>query len=190
MEGVGEADVAAVLTSVTAYGGQLAAVFHNYSLLAERIPRGFEGFLNILDATVAALKEVLTLFNDEHATTSNHRDGKNVFSETGLRYVKLLSSECGTTLRNVEVAIEEACLSSLQEHKALLKQKRKGSNQKAVDPLLVKLDEKDFLRNVEKMTWAWAEDGIGECMERLYDLQLHLVLVSQVVTVTNLSQDV
>lgn len=187
MEGIGAQDVAAVLTSVAAYGGQLAAVFHNYSLIAETIPAGFEGAINILDATVATLKQVLTLLKDEASSNA-----KKVFSEEGLKYVQLLALECATTLAKVEPIIEEACLER-KERKALQKQKRKTSPKKLVtvlDPLSLTLDEKEFLEKIEKTKWSWATDDIEKCMERLYDLQLHLLLVFQVVTVSALSSDV
>jgi len=185
MEGIRAQDVAAVLTSVAAYGGQLAAVFHNYSLIAETIPGGFEGAINILDATVATLKQVLTLLKDEAS-------GDRKFSEEGIKYVQLLALECATTLAKVEPIIEEACLER-KERKALQKQKRKTSSKKLVtvlDPLSLTLDEKEFLEKIEKTKWSWATDDVEKCMERLYDLQLHLLLVFQVVTVSALSSDV
>jgi hypothetical protein len=187
MEGIKVDDVAAILTSVAAYGGQLAAVFHNYSLTAERIPCGFEGAINILDATVATLKQILAPLNDEAGAS-----GKKLFSEEGLKYVHLLASDCATTLSEVEPAIEEACLER-QERKALRKRKKKASYIKFIvvpDPLSLKLDEKEFLEKVEKTKWSWAIGDIEKCMERLYELQLHILLVFQVVTVCALSRDV
>lgn len=187
MEGIRADNVAAVIKSAATYGGHLAAVFHNYSLIAERIPSGFEGAINILDATVATLKQILAPLNDEAAAS-----GKKLFSEEGLKYVHLLALESAITLSKVESAIEEACLDR-QERKALLKQKKKPSYKTSVtvpDPLSLKLDEKKFLEKVETTKWSWAIDDIEKCMERLYDLQLHVLLVFQVVTVSALSRDV
>jgi len=187
MEGSRVQYVAAVLTSVAAYGGQLAAVFHNYSLIADTIPGGFEGAINILDATVATLKQVLTLLKDEASSAK-----PNLFSEEGIKYVHLLALECATTLAKVEPTIEEACLER-KERKALQKQKRKTSSKKLItvlDPLSLNLDKKEFLEKIEKTKWSWATNDIEKCMERLYDLQLHLLLVFQVVTVSALSSDV
>jgi len=184
MEELGADNVAAVLSSVASFGGQLAAVFHNYSLIAERIPPGFEGAINILDATVATLKQVLSLLNDEASNGS-----KKLFSEEGLRYVNLLALECATTLAKVEPIIETGCLGR-KERNILLKQKRKAKKVITTpDPLSLSLDEKEFLEKIEKTRWSWANSDIEALMERLYDLQLHLLLVFQVVTVSALSRD-
>lgn len=175
--------VAAILTSVAGYGGQLAAVFHNYALIAERIPCGFEGAINILDATVAVLKQVLSLVKDEV-------EGKKLFSLEGLTYVQLLAQESANTLAKVEPLIAEACLERV-DRKAKRKQRKRVANKLVidVDSLSLKLDEKDFLDKVEKAKWGWASDEIEKNMERLYDLQLHLLLIFEVVKVGALSKD-
>jgi hypothetical protein len=109
MEDIRPETVSTVLKSVSSYGGQLAAVFHNYSLIADRIPGGFEGAINILDATVITLNQVLTLLKDE-PKAPYRINGKKLFSEEGLKYVHLLALECASTLARVEPIIEEACL--------------------------------------------------------------------------------
>jgi hypothetical protein len=179
-------EVAAILTSIAAYGGQLAAVFHSHALIAEKIPCGFEGAINILDATVAVLKQVLGLVKDE-------ADGKKLFSEEGLLYVLILAKESAKTLAKVEPIVANACLER-KDRKAKLKESRKASSLrlnvvKEFNPLFLSLDEKEFLDKVEKAKWSWAADEVEECMERLYDLQLHLLLIFEVVTVSELSKD-
>jgi hypothetical protein len=177
-------NVAAILASVAGYGGQLAAVFHNYALIAKKIPSGFEGAINILDATVAVLKQALSLVEDEV-------EGKKVFSEEGLFYVRLLAQESANTLAKVEPILKEACLGR-EERKSKRKQKKRAELLSAggnFNPLLLKLDEKHFLEIVEKAKWSWATDDIEKCMERLYDLQLHLLLVFEVVKVGMLSKE-
>ena len=165
METVQADNVGALLTNVAAYGGQLAAVFHNFALIAERIPCGFEGAINILDATVATLNQVLTLLNDEA-----EGKGKKLFSDEGLKYVHLLAKECGTTLFKVEPIIVEACLSRkerTQLHKSRRQRGKKAKSKKPepeVDLTTLKLDEKDFLEKVEKTRWSWAIRDVEECM--------------------------
>ena len=184
MDMVKAANVASILTSVAEYSGQLAVVFHNYALITEKIPCGFEGAINILDATVAVLKQVLSLVKDE-------AEGKKLFSEEGLTYVEILAQESANTLAKVEPIIAEACLER-KDRKAKRKLSKKAAAKKLVievDPLSLKLDEKDFLEKVEKTKWSWAIDDIEKCMERFYDLQLHLLLVFEVVTVGALSKD-
>src|SRR4051794_9889445 len=121
MEETSPESVVAVLRSVSSYGGQLAAVFHNYSLIAERIPSGFEGAINILDATVTTLKQVLTLLEA--------RASKKLFSADGLQYVNLLAVECASTLAKVEPAIDEGCLDR-KDRKTLQKRKKKAASKK------------------------------------------------------------
>ena len=177
-------NIAAILTSVAAYGGQLAAVFHNYALIAKKIPCGFEGAINILDATVAVFKQVLSLVEDEIKS-------KIIFSEDGLSYVRLLAQESANTLAKVEPILKEACLDR-EERKSKRKQKKRAASLSVrgdFNPLLLKLDEKHFLETVEKAKWSWATDDIEKCMESLYDLQLHLLLVFEVVKVGVLSKD-
>jgi valyl-tRNA synthetase len=168
--------VAAILTSVAGYGGQLAAVFHNYALTAEKIPPGFEGAVNILDATVAVLKQVLKLAKDD-------AEGKKLFSVKGLTYVQALAQESAKTMAKVEPIIAEACLHR-DEREAKRKQSKKTKKVLTeIDPISLKIDEKDFFNKVEAVKWSLAKNAIDNCMERLYDLQLHLLLVSEVVKV-------
>ena len=175
--------IATSLRSVAEYGDQLGAVFHKHALTAKKIPRGFEGAINILDATVAVLKPVLDLVNQE-------ADGKKFFSIEGLAYVELLVQECANTLAKVEPTMSEAGLER-EERKARRKQSKKAAKKltTAVDPRSLMLDEKDFLNKVENAQWHWAGEGPMKVMERLYDLQLHLLLISEVVSVGALSKD-
>jgi hypothetical protein len=183
-------NVAAITKKVAAYGSQLAAVFHSYALSAEKIPRGFEGAINILDATVATLNQVLSLLKSE-AEGNEADSGKRLFSEEGLKYVKLLATECATTLAKVQPIVADACLNA----KELKAKRRRDKRELAkngplnVDIGALELDEKTFLVTVESTKWSLATSEIEECMERLYDLQLHLLLVYQVVTVGIMSRD-
>lgn len=176
--------VATTLTSVAAYGGQLAKVFHNYALIAENIPCGFEGTVNILDAAVIVLQQVLTLVKDE-------AEGKKLFNGVGLAYAQLLGQQSANTLVKVQPIIAEACLEG-KERKAKRNLKKKEARRiipQEIDLLSLKLDEKAFLKEIEAAKWSRAFDEIEECMERLYDLQLHLLLLYEVVTVGALFKD-
>jgi hypothetical protein len=191
MDQLSAGNVAAITKTVAAYSGQLSAVFHNYALSAEKIPHGFEGAINILDATVVTLNQVLSLLKSEADGIEAGR-GKKLFSDEGLEYVKLLASECATTLAKVEPIIADACLDAKELKAKRRRQKRKlaKNGPVSVDFAELKLDEKAFLDIVENTKWSLATEEIEECMERLYDLQLHLLLVFQVVTVWVMSRDV
>jgi len=184
---VDTSNVAATLTSIIDYGGQIAGVFHNFALIAETIPSGFEGSINILDATIATLKQVLGLLKDEVES-----DGKKkLFSEEGLTYVQVLAKECASTLVRVEGATAKAVRD--EEHGSRSrkgKKAKKAKKNEVIEIETLKLDEKDFLEKVENAKWRLATDDLEECMERLYELQMHLLLVFQVVTIGVLSQDV
>lgn len=176
--------VARQAQSVAAYGAQIAAVFHNHSLAAERIPAGFEGGINILDSTVTTLKQALELLNEEAA-------GRKLFNDEGLKYVQLLTLESATMLAKVEPLLANACLPP-REAREKRKAERKAvaeKGEKKIDPLELKLDEKAFLETLETAKWSRVNMEMEALMDRLYDLQLHLLLVFQVVKVGALSKD-
>ena len=182
--------VGTVLTNVITYVAQLAAVFHNYALIAEPVPRGLGSARKGLDATITTLNQVLTLLKDE-AKDQNQK----LFSDEGLEYVWLLATECAIILVKIEPIIVEACLS--RKERTQLHRSRRQRGKKAysktlepeVDLTKLKLDEKGLLEKLEKTRWSWAIKDIEECMKRLNELQLHLLLVFQVITVGALSKN-
>lgn len=176
--------ISVAVKNVAAYGGKLAGVFHEYALIAERVPSGFEGATNILDATVASLNQISRLLGDDDKSLG-------LFSPDGILYVQLLVRECAKTLAKVEPIINDACLPR-KEFKAKVKRDKKElatKGPRAVIPCELELDEKAFLEKVENTKWSLAEGPLEDDMERMYDLQLHLLLVFQVVTVGALSKD-
>lgn len=184
-------NVASITKKVAAYGSQLSSVFHSHSLSAEKIPPGFEGAVNVLDATVATLNQVLSLLEIE-VVAVEVGVGKGHFSQAGLEYVLLLAGECATTLAKVEPIVGNACLSAKELKAKRRREKRELAKNGPVkiDIGGLNLDQKAFLDTVENAKWSLATGEIEECMERLYDLQLHLLLVFQVVTVEIMSRDV
>lgn len=190
MEPVRVEAVAAITTSVSKYGSQLASVFHNYALVAERPPRGLEGAINILDATVVQLKHILTLLRDESGNIEN--DGKKrLFSDEGLQYVRLLTLESAATLAKIEPTIVKA---TADQKYSKPKGRRPGKlvvnkENYAVNIESMKLNETAFLDKVEKLRWRYVESSFDDVMERLHDLQLHFLLLFQVVTLGTLSRD-
>lgn len=178
---------------VVGYGRQLATVFHQYAAIAKKVPYGFEGATNILDAAITTLTQILDLLKEETVDPKGFT-GKKLFSPEGISYVKQLVAECAKTLVKIEPIIADSCLSS-REYRAK-KRSDKKSLAKDGPPSMetvfssMKLDEKDFLAKLEKMDYIAINMPIERCMDRLYDLQLHLLLVFQVVTVGALSRDV
>jgi len=181
-------ELAAVVCSVAAYGRQISAVFHNYSLIAKSIPRDFLVVTNLLDASVATTRQLHTLL-----TPPNEELQKpHLFSNEGLKYVHLLVLEIATVLTKIEPALEEAALTR-QEHKKLQKQKRNAGTKTVdtvLDPLKLRIDEKAFLEKAETTKWDVAIDDLSDYIPRLYELQLRVLLVFQVGTVAKLSKDV
>jgi hypothetical protein len=179
--------VALITKKVADYGAQIAAVLHTHSLTAERVPRDFEGSINILDSTVTTLRQALDLLNEEAA----HK-GQKLFSEEGIKYVHLLTTECATTLAKIEPLLVKATLTPT-EAREKRKLERKAVAEKGkpkVDPLQLRLDDKAFLEVVETAKWSRIlAEMEEEVVNKLYDLQLHLFIIVQVVKVGSLSRD-
>jgi hypothetical protein len=184
-------NVVAAIKQVAAYGGQLASVFHTYALTARRLPRGFEGAINILDATTTSLNQFLDLFKHE-AENLNNGSSRRLFSDEGLKYVLLLTTQCAITLTKVEPIVKDACLGrkELQAKRKLDKKTLARDGEPGIDLSSLKLDEKALLDTIECTKWNYVSTHIESCMDRLYDLQLHLLLVSQVARVSLLSGEV
>lgn len=180
----GTENIVVLLTSVARYGGQLTAVFHNYALTCDHLAIDFEGSISIFDATVVTLKQVLELVKD------HVENGKDLFSQQGLEYAHLLAVECGNTFVRIETATKEGGLSR-EERRALKKETNGPPTVLPASTLAdLTLDEKSFLKSVEKGIRAWKNMDVWDFIKRLHDLQLHLLLVYQVVTVGALSKDV
>lgn len=185
------ADVAAALTSVISYSEQLTTVFHNYILVTVFTPVSVEDTISTLNTTVTTLKQVLSLLKDQAGVSDVSKGRSSVFNEDGLKYVHLLALEAAKALAAIEPIVEEGCLTR-KERKGLLKKRRKNSHKKSTkvpDISSLKLDEQKFLETVEATTWNSVAFELRGKTERLYDLQLHLLLVHQVATVGLLSQD-
>jgi hypothetical protein len=135
------------------------------------------------DATNTTFVQILEILRDDGDT------GKRLISNEGLRYCRLLAARCARVLASIEPAIDEACLDG-DDRKASKKQKTRAVIENFVsliDPLKLKLDEDDFLERLEKTKWTLAMVDIEECMEELYELQLHTLLLLQVLSVNALS---
>jgi hypothetical protein len=194
IEGVGRmeapiaANVAARVTQVATYGLQIATVFHQYTSTAERIPPGFKGTINTLDATNATLNQILKFLKDE-VEAGRNASGRKLFSDEGLIYVQLLATECGKSLFMVERTVVGACMDR-KDLKSSYKRMKKGKPAKKIDFTALELEnDKTFLEKVENTRWSYASDLMEGYIERLYDLQLHLLLVFQVISVSELSRD-
>ncbi|KAF4627447.1 hypothetical protein G7Y89_g10708 [Cudoniella acicularis] len=176
---------------VVSYGRQLATVFHQFALTADRVPYGYEGAINILDATITTLNQIVALLKDETEGLKNCTQ-KLLFSSEGITYVKQLVSECAKTLARIEPIITDASLPR-KEFRAKSKRDKKAAAKNGEPDVVyssLKLDEKTLLEKVERMDYSLINISIEDCMDRLYDLQLHLLLVFQVVTVGHLSRDI
>jgi hypothetical protein len=175
-------DIVALLTSVTSYGGQLSTVIHNHVLTCDPHPGDFEGYGSALNGISSTLSQILGLVRDhlEH--------GKNVFSTQGLDYAHLLAAEFGNTLFNIETTVANGCLDR-EERKALKKKQKSAPATVApvIDLTNLSLDEEAFLKAIEKVSPTREQHDIRKSFSRLHFLQLHLVLLYQVVTFGTLS---
>lgn len=140
----------ATTTKVAVYGGAIANVLVNYAISAKKIPQGFEGCTNILNATVTTLQQVASHLTHEAAASQNH--GNQLLNRQGLEYVQLLATECAATLVKIAPIMADACLESKE-----LKAKRKLDKKSLVKRDVTKLD----MNTLELDKIAFAKVGVG-----------------------------
>jgi hypothetical protein len=177
------------LKSVVSYGTKIASTCHQYALTVDKIPVQFEGVTNILDASIATLSQVSSLFKDE-SSGQRYKSTDHPLNDEGLSYVAGLVLESARALTMFESVIADTCL-PIKEYRAKVKQDAKALKKNGKEEIKIstlKLDEKVFMEHLELMKWKLAKD-ITKCVGRLYDIQLCLLLVFQVVTVGALSKD-
>ena len=189
MEPVRVESIAAVTTSVSNYASQLVSVFHNYVCIAERPPRALERAMSSLQGIVAQLNQSQKLLSDEFESIGND-EKQRLFNDKGLQYVRLLTLESLATLAKIEPTIIKAT-SAQKNPKSKGRRARisPATKKDHVVNMSMKLNEPAFLESLEKLRWRYVESSFDEFMERLHYLQLHLLLVSQVVTLGTLSRD-
>jgi hypothetical protein len=181
------------LESVISYGEALVSVFHEYALNADKVPRGFDGITNIFDASLATLTKVSSIFKDE-SLGQRYKATDHPLNEKGLSYVAGLVLESARAWKVIESAIVDTGLSS-QEYQTKLRRENKAlknGDKNPIDISTLKLDGKDLLEKLEDMdfrSWNGAEDNVENAVEMLYDIQLCLLLVFQVVTVGAISKN-
>ena len=124
---------------------------------------------------------------------SSDLNSKKLLSEDGLKYIHTLAKECAVVLAKVEPAIADAGLDRRDRKSKRKNGKRTSSNHNVeMDSSKLKLDEKEFLSKIEKARWSPSVpsiDDFRDYIDRLYEIQLHALLVFQVVTVGALSRD-
>ncbi|PVH86049.1 hypothetical protein DL98DRAFT_26694 [Cadophora sp. DSE1049] len=187
MDGRTAENVLATTSKVADYGGAIATVLTNHAISAKKIPRGFEGAINLLNATVTTLQQVSSHLSAEAAASPNYE--KQVLSRQGLEYVQLLATECAATFVKIPSIMADACLDPKE-----LKAKRKLEKKSVVkgdDPKLdmntLQLNKAAFTESIENSDWLLAGDPLEDIIKRLHEIQLYLLLVHQVVSLGQLS---
>ena len=154
MDGPAIGNALATTTKVASYGGAIANVLVNYAISAKKIPQGFEGCTNILNATVTTLQQVASHLTDEAAASPN----RERLSRQGLQYVQLLATECAATLVKITPIVADACRESKE-----LKAKRKFDKNSSVKRAVPKLN----MNALELNEVAFTEVGIGSLILHL-----------------------
>lgn len=175
------------LEFVSIYAGQLSRVLHRHRLILDIdsiVPIVIEEHICLINSTLGTLNEVLSLLRDDAASNQNR-----LFSDEGLRYVDILVLECSDILQKIAPTVTKACLKRERRKKRKNARKTKTEFILPVAPKELKLDEEKFLNDLEKAMWYRVHDDTDTYMERLKEVQLHLLLVYQVVTVGSLSRD-
>lgn len=144
MDGPTADDVVTITSKVAGYGGAIASVFTNYSISAKKIPRGLEGAVNILNATIATLQQVSSHVKTEAASATDEQ--KQLLSRQGFEYVQLLATECASTFVKISSIVTEACLDrkELKAKRKLEKKSRVKKDDLKVDIDALKLDTATF----------------------------------------------
>lgn len=177
----------ATTSKVARFGGAIISVLTNHAISARKIPRGFEGAINILNATVTTLQQVSSHLAAEAGASPDYK--KQLFSRPGLEYVQLLATECAATLVTIPSIMADACLDPKE-----LKAKRKLEKKSVVkgdDPKLnidaLELSKAVFTKSVENSNWLLAGDSLEDALKRLHEIQLYLLLVHQVISLGEIS---
>lgn len=188
-------NIAAAMEKVLGCGDKISSVLHDYSIArGGRAFNGFDAQIGIFDATVSTLRQVLELVKSEV-------NGKKVFSYKGLEYINTLTKEFASELIKIQPIFEDACMTrKLLDAKRKLEKKKAGKQKgkKLAAAVLVKpdvedvvldLDKEVFLEKIEHANWTLAKGPLSKCNLRLFDIQIHFLLVVQVVTLGSLSRD-
>ncbi|KAF5874344.1 uncharacterized protein Bfra_004349 [Botrytis fragariae] len=188
MEKIAATDVVD-LDSILAYAGRLSFVFHRYRLLSTEneylIPSVVEEHISLLSSTIGTLNEVLGLLKREDAgKTQNH-----VFSDDGLQFVNFLVGECAKVLDKIAPTATKAAQKVERKKTRKTAKKAKENIIAPVVPTQLKLDEEKFLNDLETAVWYRVDNDTYAYLERFKEIQLHLLLVYQVVTVGSLLGD-
>ncbi|QSZ33776.1 hypothetical protein DSL72_005347 [Monilinia vaccinii-corymbosi] len=180
-------DTVKELELVSLYAGQLSHVLHRRQIILEiaSIVQGpVDEHISLINSTIGTINEVLGLLRDEAGTNQNR-----LFSEEGRRYVKVLILECSEILQKIPPTAAKACLKRERKKKRKNSKKAKAEVVVPVLPKQLKLDEEKFFSDLGNAVWYRVYDDQDVYMKRLKDVQLHLLLVYQVVTVGSLSRN-
>ncbi len=177
-------DVSSLLRNVASCNAQFATVFHTFALGKNGVPRGLESVAAGFDGLGVVVNKVLA------ALPNGYREGERkrlILSEEGLGYVAVLGRECKKCFVRVERVVLQGQVGDGGEDG---RREAEMAEEEADSCVLdLKLDEKVFLEAVENARWKDIITEIEDCVDRLGDIQLHLLLVSQVVAVGELSRD-
>ncbi|KAF7944559.1 uncharacterized protein EAE97_005192 [Botrytis byssoidea] len=188
MEKIAATDVVD-LNSILAYAGRLSFVFHRYRLLSTEneylIPSVVEEHISLLSSTIGTLNEVLGLLKREDAgKTQNH-----VFSDDSLQFVNWLVEECAKVLGKIVPTATKAAQKVERKKTRKTAKKTKENIIAPVVSMQLKLDEEKFLIDLETAVWHRVDNDTHVYLQRFRKIQLHLLLVYQVVTVGSLLGD-
>ncbi|TGO38471.1 hypothetical protein BHYA_0074g00190 [Botrytis hyacinthi] len=177
------------LDSILAYAGRLSFVFHRYRLLSTEneylIPSVVEEHMSLISSIIGTLNEVLGLVKRGYAgKPQNH-----IFSDDGLQFVSLLVGECAKVLGKIAPTATKAAQKLERKKTRKTAKKTKENIIAPVVPTQLKLDEEKFLNDLETAVWYRVDNDTHVYLERFKKIQLHLLLVYQVVTVGSLLGD-
>lgn len=185
MESVIADSTAKSLELVSAYAGQLSRVFHRcQTILLIDSSEAVQDHVNIINSILRTLNEIQSLLQGKNVTNPNR-----MLSEEGFRYVNVLNLECFSILQKIAPTVAKAGVKRERKKKGKNGKKTKVAIIEPVVPTQSKLDEERLMNDLENVIWYRVLDDVDAYIERLKEVQLHLLLVYQVVTVGSLSRD-
>ncbi|KAM0161165.1 hypothetical protein ACHAQE_004230 [Botrytis cinerea] len=177
------------LDNILSFAKRLSFIFHRYRLLSTEneyiIPSVVEEHVSLLSSIIGTLNEVLGLLKREDAGKTQNQ----VFSDDGLQFVNLLVGECAKVLDKIAPTVRKAAQKEERKKKRKIAKPPKAEIIAPVVPTQLKLDEEKFLKDLETAVWYRVENDTYTYLEQFKKIQLHLLLVYQVVTVGSLLGD-
>lgn len=181
MDAEAKSSILTFVSDVALFGARISHVFHNYASLERRVDRRLQSRLGHLNATVQTLGRLAELIKGE---TKESR----VLDDQAFKYVETLADECAITMERMNWIITgDRAWRNVHEPrywKSVAVVNSKGQK----ELLKPEIDEMAIYQGLKGSKGNGKLGQIGGTSDRFEELQLHLLLVVQVITVHNMTK--